>query len=404
MSGIKPFAPVQVLVQTLVRTLALAAAFAAAVGLLSACSESAPPGPASAAPEVEVAEVEVREVTEFDDFTGRFVPVERVEIRPRVSGYIEAVRFEQGQEVSAGTVLFEIDARPYQAALSRAEAELARSQSGLALARSDLARAESLLQSRAISREEYDQRVSGVNQAQASVRGFEAAVESAQLDLEFTRIVSPISGLTGRAEITAGNLVSAGQTLLTTVVSMDPIYVEFEADEQVYLRYGEMARRGERASSRESRNPVFVALATESGFPHQGEMVFVDNAVNTQTGTILARGLFSNTDRLFTPGLFARVQLIGSGRYSAVLVRDLAIGTDLSVKYVLVADAENKAEYRPVTLGPVIEGLRVVREGLQPGERVVVNGLQRLRPGAPLTPRVVPMVPEASASPSGSSR
>jgi RND family efflux transporter MFP subunit len=365
--------------------------------VVSGCArnEAAPAPPAP--PAVDVAKVLTRDITEFDEFTGRFEAVERVEIRPRVSGYISSVNFEQGHEVRKGDVLFVIDPRPYDAEHKRAKAELARARTQLNLAQSERDRAVKLLESRAISREEFDSRVAGSEQATANVAAAEAAVDASALNLTFTRVISPISGVVGRAEITSGNLVQSGQTLLTTVVSIDPIYVAFEGDEQAYLKYNAMARRGERSSSRDAQNPLWVGLADETGFPHQGVMVFVNNEVDPATGTIRARGQFNNSERRFTPGLFARVRLVGSGKYNAVLINDSAVGTDQSVKYVLAIGEHNKVEYRPVKLGPVIDGLRVVREGLKPGETIVVNGLQRVRPGAVVTPQLVAMG-ERSAS------
>jgi RND family efflux transporter MFP subunit len=216
-------------------------------------------------------------------------------------------------------------------------------------------------------------------------------VESASLDLSFTEVRSPISGLVGRAEITAGNLVAAGQTLLTTVVSIDPIYVSFDGDEQVYLKYVDMALRGVRGSSRTTHNPVWAGLANEAGHPHEGAMVFLDNELDPNTGTIHARGLFKNPDRRFTPGMFARVKLVGSGQYDALLINDSAVGTDQSVKFVLKVGAENKVEYAPVKLGPLVDGLRVVREGLKADDVILVKGLQQVRPGMPVQPQLVAM-------------
>lgn len=359
--------------------------------VLSGCARNeAAPAP-SAPPEVSVAKVLTRNITEFDEFTGRFEAVERVEVRPRVSGYISSVNFVQGSEVRKGDVLFVIDPRPYEAELKRAKAELARARTQLALARSDRDRATKLLESRAISREEFDARVSSTEQAEANVLAAEAAVDAAELNLTFTQVRSPISGLVGRAAITTGNLVTSGETLLTTIVSIDPIYVEFEGDENVFLKYNELARRGEKTSVRNVERPVWVALADESGFPHEGKMVFLDNEVRADTGTIRFRGLLENKDRRFTPGMFARVRLPGSNNYNALLINDSAVGTDQSLKYVLVVGNDNTVQYRPVKLGPVVDGLRVVREGLKPEETIVVNGLQRVRPGAVITPHLVAM-------------
>ncbi len=344
-----------------------------------------------APPTVQAAKVVAKPITEFDEFTGRFEAVERVEIRPRVSGYVSSTHFEQGHEVKKGDVLYVIDPRPYQAALKGAQAELARARTQAALARSERERATRLIEKRAISQEEFDARTSGNEAAEANVAAAEAAVDAAALNLSFTQVRAPIAGLVGRAEITAGNFVSAGQTLLTTLVSIDPIYVSFDGDEQVYLKYVNMALRGERESSRTAANPVWVGLADEQGHPHEGHMVFLDNELDPNTGTIHARSLFANKDRRFTPGMFARVRLIGSAEYTALLINDSAVGTDQSVKFVLKVGADNKVEYAPVKLGPVIDGLRVVRDGLKAGDVILVKGLQQVRPGMPVTPQLVAM-------------
>ena len=339
-------------------------------------------------PQVTVAAAISRKVTEFDEFTGRFEAVERVEVRPRVSGYISSVNFKDGSEVRKGDVLFVIDPRPYVAERDKARAQLAQARSQLALARSERDRATQLVSQHAISREEFDTRTSGSEQAQANVEAAQAALDAAALNLDFTRVTAPIAGRIGRALVTSGNFVTNGQTLLTTLVSLDPIYVSFDGDEKVYLKYTKLSRDGAHGG----RNPVQVGLADEGGgYPHQGVMVFVDNALDPATGTIRSRALLDNRDRLFTPGLFARLRLLGAQEHEAVLINDSAVGTDQTVRYVLVVSAGNKAEYRPVQLGPIVDGLRVVESGLASGETIVVNGLQRVRPGAQVQPQRVAM-------------
>jgi RND family efflux transporter MFP subunit len=370
----------------------LLVAAAAAAALLSGCARNEAAEPKAAAlPQVTVAAAISRQVTEFDEFSGRFEAVDRVEIRPRVSGYISSVNFTDGSEVSKGDVLFVIDPRPYAAERDKARAQLAQARSQLTLARSERERASKLLIQHALSQEEFDSRTAGSEQAQANVDAAQAALDAAALNLEFTRVTAPIAGRISRALVTSGNFVANGQTLLTTLVSLDPIYVSFDGDEQAYLRYAKFARAVTPAASPGARNPVRVGLADESGYPHQGVMVFVDNALDPATGTIRSRALLDNHERTFTPGLFARVRLLWTAEHDAVLINDSAIGTDQTVRYVLVVGANNKVEYRPVQLGPVIDGLRVVQSGLAPGETIVVNGLQRVRPGAQVQPQRVAM-------------
>jgi RND family efflux transporter MFP subunit len=268
----------------------------------------------------------------------------------------------------------------------------------LSLAGLEKTRAEKLAASRAISKEEFDARVASSEQATANVNAADAAVDAAALNVTFTRIEAPITGIVSRALVTAGNLVNTGQTLLTTIVSIDPIYVEFEGDEQVYLKYIAMDRTGERKSSRNAPNPVAVGLSDEQGFPHQGVMVFVNNELDPATGTIRGRAQLDNKDRRFTPGLLARVRLVGSGKYNAVLIADSAIGTDQNVKYVFVVPPDNHVQYRAVKLGPLVDGLRVVRSGLKAGETIVTSGLQRVRTNVPITPHLVAMGGPATAA------
>ncbi|MGH7536866.1 MAG: efflux RND transporter periplasmic adaptor subunit [Gemmatimonadales bacterium] len=371
---------------------------AAALSLsVLACAGDPPAQPPP--PQVTVAPVIEREITEWDDFSGRFQAVDVVEIRPRVSGAIQRVAFTEGREVRKGDVLFVVDPRPYQAELSRAQAELERTRTRAALTGREVERAERLVSAQAISREEFDTRATAQADARASVQAAEAAVETARLNLEWTRIRSPIAGRVGRAEVTEGNLVQAGPptaTLLTTVVSLDPIYVDFEGDEQSYLKYAALARSGERPNGPETRIPVQVGLSDEDGYPHEGYIDFVDNRLNPETGTIQARAVLSNKERRFTPGLFARVRLRGSAKYRATLIQDRAVATDQDKKYVLVLTDSGTVAYRPIQLGRLVDGLRVVREGLRPGERIVINGAQRVRPGMPVTAAVASMVSEST--------
>jgi multidrug efflux system membrane fusion protein len=373
-----------------------------AIVLLVACGHKDPPS--SPAPQVTVAAAIEREIHEWDEFTGRMQAVETVEIRPRVSGYIEKVAFAEGKEIHKGDVLFVIDPRPYRAELARTSANVEAARTRAELADRDLERARILVAKEAISREEFDLRASALKESQAAIQAAEAEVTEARLNLEWTEVRSPIDGRVSRAEVTQGNLVQSGApdpTLLTTVVSLDPMYVYFEGDEQTYLKYGQLARTGQRSSSRDVRNPIFLALANEQGFPHEGYVDFVDNQLDPSTGTIRARAVFSNEDRVFTPGLFARLKLIGSGRYKAVLIRDTAVGTDQDKKFVLVLKPDNTVEYRRIEMGRLVDDLRIVTSGLQGGERIVVNGLQRVRSGMKVTPKEESMVPDSAKGEGG---
>ena len=366
-------------------------AVASAAVLLSGCTSEAQTGAAPAPVQVSIADALERNVTQWDEFTGRLEAVESVEVRPRVTGYIESVNFSEGSLVNKGDLLFVIDPRPYRAELAKAEAELTRATARVELAESDVKRSEKLRDIKAVSQEEFETRLNAAREARANVAAAVAAVDVTRLNLEFTRVVAPIAGRISKAAVTAGNLVSGGtsqSTLLTTVVSVDPIYVTFEGDEQIYLKYHELARRGEKTVG---PNSVQMGLANEQGYPHIGSFVFVDNQIDPRTGTIRARAEFDNKDGFFTPGLFARVKLLGQDSFKAVLVDDRAVGTDQSQKFVYVVDADNKVAYRTVKVGRLTDGLRIVTEGLQPGEQVVVNGLQRVRPGAVIAPQKVAM-------------
>ena len=367
----------------------------AAVGLLAVllgCGRAADQAPPP--PEVMVARVLHQKITDWDEYTGRFQAIDTVEVRPRVSGYIDRIQFREGLAVKKGDTLIVIDPRPYQADYDRAKAQLAIAKAQRELAGLEAERVHKLKDSGAVSQEEFDERVSTLHQQEAGVAAAQAAFNSAALNLSFTKVEAPVDGVASRAEVTRGNLVTGGNnggTLLTTIVSTDPMYVYFEGDEHAYLRYQELARAGERHSSRDFANPVRIGLANEEGFPHEGHMDFVDNQLNVRTGTIRGRAVIDNKQGLFTPGMFARVQLLGIGERDAILVEERAIGTDQTQSFVLVLGAENKVEYRPVQLGRAMQGLRIVNKGLQPGDVVVVNGLQRVRPGTPVTPKQVTM-------------
>jgi multidrug efflux system membrane fusion protein len=383
--------------------LARAATFVLAVSIYvaiaSGCTSQAAQETASIPPaQVSVAPVLQQKVEHWDEFTGRVSAVESVELRPRVGGYIESVDFAEGQEVRKGDVLFTIDAREYRAALDNAEAALSSARSRAALAASELARAQKMADVRAISTEELEQRRANTAQAVSDVRAAEAQVTVARLDLEFTKVRAPIDGLAGRALVTTGNLASPDSTILTTLVSLNPVHVYFEGDEQTYLRYNQQARDGGRPSSRDSRNPVRVGLAGEEGYPHAGVVDFLDNQVDPTTGTIRARAVLDNSDRVFTPGLFARVQLIGSAPEQALLIDDKAVLTDQDRKYIYVVGADNTAQRRDVVLGRLVDGLRVVESGVDAGDQVVVSGVQKIFfPGMPLAPQPVAAAPDADA-------
>jgi membrane fusion protein, multidrug efflux system len=397
-------------------------ALALSTAMLGGCTQGGDAqAPQMPPPAVSVAEVIAKEVAQWDEFPGHIEAVETVRIQPRVAGYLKTVNFQEGEEVKKGDVLFVIDQRPFQAELAGATAELARAQARAELARAQASRARKLLETRVIPEDEVDERNAADAQARADIRAAEAAVEVARLNLEYTEIRSPIDGRTGRALVTAGNLVTGGDmvpdaTLLTTVVSLDPVYAYFEADEETYLRYGAMVRDGERPGSREDANRVRVGLASDENFPHEGRLDFIDNQVDPATGTIRARAVLDNGERLFTPGLFARIRLAGSGVAPAVLVDDKAILTDQDRKYVYVLGPDNTAQRRDVKIGRAAEGLRIVIHGLTAGDKVIVHGVQKIfSPGMPVAPQMItmgdpppPPGPPAAASgepgPAGSDR
>jgi multidrug efflux system membrane fusion protein len=384
----------------------------AAVLVLAGCAQTSAQQAAPPPPQVTVASVIERDVTEWDEFTGRLQAVDSVEVRPRVSGLVSAVRFEEGAIVRRGDLLFQIDPRPFQAEVDRLRAELTRARATGQRASSELVTAEKLRAENAIAKEEHDRRAAFAQESTAQIAAVEAALRAAELNLEFTQVTSPIDGRVGRAIVTEGNLVSSGPgeaTLLTTVVSLDPVYAYFDADEQIFLKYtagpkgpalqdglkgpagpkGPALRGGLR--NRSAELPIRMALSNDEGFPRIGQLDFVDNQLDSATGTIRGRAVFRNSDGQLTPGLFVRLRLAGTQSYRGRLIQDRAVGTDLSKKFVYVVGANNQIEYRSVTLGPLIDGLRVVRSGVEAGESVVINGLQRIRPGAQVTPVVEEM-------------
>lgn len=365
--------------------------------LVTACAKASP---AALPPEVTVASVIDKPVSESDEFTGHFEAVQSVEVRPRVTGFIQRLAFSEGATVRQGDPLFLIDPRPYEADVARAQAVLEQARTRQALAQQELERAKQLAATQAISREELDGRTSGAAEGGAAVRAAEAAVRTARLNLEWTTVRAPIAGRVGRAEITAGNLVQAGPpagSLLTTIVSLDPIYVYFDTDEQLYLKNA-TAFTALRSvpGARQAPRPVLIGLANEADFPHHGTLDFVDNRVDATAGTIRVRAVVPNASHLFAPGLFARVRL-GSGRMQrASLIQDQAIGTDQDRKFVLVLKRDSTVEYRAITVGRVVDGLRIVESGLKAGEHVVINGQLRVRPGMKVAAKQADMLVTAS--------
>jgi RND family efflux transporter MFP subunit len=363
--------------------------------LVVACGRQQPQAPPP--PKVTVARPVERELTDWDEYTARLEAVDSVEVRARVSGYLESVHFREGSLVKKGDLLFQIDPRPYEAQLRRAQGDLELAESRVNLAQENLARVAFLMKSQAMSKEEAETRAAAVRQAEAGVAAAQAAVDAAKLDVEFTRITAPVSGRVSRKLVTEGNLINGGigtqGTLLTTIVSLDPLYVYFEANERDYLKYVRLAKSGARPSTRDFKNPVFVGTADEQGFPHQGFMDFVDNQIDRGTGTIQWRGIVPNPDGLLAPGLFVRLRLVGSGRYHALLIPDDAVQSDQAQKFVWVVDGDNRVRYRQVTCGTLHDGLRVVTEGLTPADRVIVHGVQRARPDIVVEPEEQTIAP-----------
>ncbi len=374
----------------LFRTLNIPAMFLLLVPVLAGCGPSQPlaQGGPPPPPQVTVAKPVKKMVADSDEYVGRFVAVDAIEIRARVSGYLDAVHFQDGQLVKKGDLLFTIDRRPFETTLAQAQANLAQARANLAFAEADVVRGQSLVRGSTITQQTFDQRTQAKSVAEASVAAQEAAVRQAMLDLEFTELRAPVSGRIGDRRVAAGNLVTGGTTgnttLLATINSVDPIRFEFTMDETSYLHYVRLAGDGTTAPGREV--PVKLKLIDEPTFSHVGKTDFVDNAIDRASGTIRGRAEFANPNAAFAPGMFGRVQVAVAAPEEALLVPDVAIGTEQVRKFVLVVDRENVARPKYVTLGQVIDGLRMVTAGLAPDDRVIVNGLMRARPGVKVTP------------------
>jgi multidrug efflux system membrane fusion protein len=358
-------------------------------GLLSGCEGKQAPQAAAAAPPVTVAQPVKRTVTDWDEFTGRFDAVEEVQVRARVGGFVTNVEFKDGDMVHAGDLLYIIDPRPFEAVAEQADGQLSDARAKVELAKRDLDRGLALVQTSAVSEQLVDQRRQALQAAHAAVMQAEGALTAARLNIEFTHVIAPIGGRVSRHLVSIGNLVQGsdgGSTLLTSVVSLDPIYIYFDMDEATYLKYNRLWFEGKRPSSRDNPNPVQVALTGETKPSHDGKVDFLDNRLDVSTGTLRGRAVIPNKDLSILPGQFGRVRLIASAPYEALLVPDNAIATDQGRKIVFVVKDDNTVEAKPVTLGPLDEGLRVIREGLKPEDRVIVDGLQRARVGAKVTP------------------
>lgn len=370
--------------------------FAAAIAALvvSACSNQAAPPPPT--PTVAAGVALQRNIVDWDDYVGRFEAIQDVEVRPRVSGVVTRIGFQEGRDVGRGQFLFEIDPRPYRAALAQAQAEVARANAQLANGRTELNRARELLRQNAISREEFEQKQAAERSGAAALEAARAGVQSRELDVQFTNVRSPISGRISDKRVAIGDFVTAGQTLLTRVVTIDPIWFTFDGAESFYLKYVRQAVSGERASSRYAPNPVEIQLADEKDYRWRGRMVFVDNAIDTGSGTIRAHAQVSNPNGFLVPGMFGRARLLGSGTYRALLIPDEAIVTDQTRRLVYVVGQDGKTMVRNVETGPLVEGLRVVRSGLGPRDRVVLDGLARLQPGTPVQVRLAQIKPRAA--------
>jgi len=376
-------------------------AFGLAMGL-TGCARTPSEAPSAAPVTVTVSNPVEQYVTDYAVFTGWTAAVDSVELRARVWGYLDKVNFQEGALVKKGDVLFEIEPHTYQAALDQAHGNVSQMQARLTRLNADVERAERLLGKGALSREEYDRTVGDRGETAGTLAAYRAAVDRARLDVEYTKVVAPISGRISRYVVTTGNLVQAGDqgggTLLTTIVSVDPMYAYFDVDEQTVLRVRQLIREGKAKSAREGEVPVSLALANEDGYPHPGTINFVDNQINLKTGTLRLRGVFPNQDEALSPGNFVRVRVPIGFAHEALLVSDRAIDSDQGEKIVYVVDNDKKVVARPVRLGGLHNGLREVTSGLQPGEQVIVNGLQQVSPGVTVEPKVVGMPVALSAN------
>jgi multidrug efflux system membrane fusion protein len=351
-----------------------------------------PAGPPQAVP-VSVATVETRDIITWEDFSGRLEAVERVEVRPRVSGVIQAVHFREGALVKQGDKLITIDPAPFAAEVDRLQAQIAAAEARLAWSKSDLERAQQLSENRVMSQRDLDQRVNASREAEANLRGAKAALQSAKLNLDYTEVRAPVSGRVGRLEVTVGNVVGEGPAapVLTTLVSVDPIYASFNVGEEAVMRSLKSLGGGSASHTQVDRIPVRMQTNGGNGTAFEGRLQLIDNQVDIRSGTVRVRAVFANPEGVLMPGQFARLQMGQPKMEPALVISERAIGTDQNKKFVMLVDAENKANYREIELGPVTEGMRVVTQGLKPGDRIIVNGLQRVRPGAVVAPQMVSM-------------
>lgn len=362
---------------------------------LGGCTKAPPDPPATAPISVPVSYPVQREVTDYADFTARTAAVDCVEVRSRVWGFLKKVNFKEGALVQQGDVLFELDPRPYEAECARCVANVKAAQTNLVRTLADFKRAGELLPKQAIAQSDFDLAKANYDGAAAAVKVAEAMLNTAELNLSFTKVTAPVTGRVSRYLVTVGNLVQSGDqancTLLTTIVSVDPMYAGFDADERSALRVRQLIREGKAGASDALAMPASLGLATEDGFPHQGTIDFVDNQINPRTGTQRFRGTFPNPDDVLVPGLFARVRMPVSSPHPALLVTDRAIDTDQGQKIVYVVGDKNEVATRPIRCGALHDGLREIVEGLNPGERVIVNGLQLIKPGVTVQTQVVDM-------------